>query len=1445
MTTRSERGMRPERTAEIIVSMPAGGGGGRRGSGYLVASGTVLTAAHVVAGADGIRVRFQAGRPGERVVDAELAWSNDAVDVAVLTLPETAAEDVPPVSLGRIDEQDTVLSCTAMGFPRFKLRTDAAGRRFRDAEHMDASCAVLANRREGTLDLRITAPPAEDPDPARDAWEGMSGAAVFSGAHLVGVVSRHHRREGPGRIAAGRVDRWADALSASERARLESLLGHDLMALPTTGPAAALDLVQEAYRAQLTDIAPELLDRRESELADLVSFCGGPEPYLWLQGRPWAGKTALAAWFALRPPRGVVPVWFFITARYAGQSDSDAYTAAVVEQLAAIVGREPAVAGSPAARDGERRLLLREAAERVAEDGGTLLLVVDGLDEDQSRVPGGAGTSIASLLPGRLPPNVRVLVTSRPNPGIPPDVTGGHPLRHCPVVELATSEAARHTEHEAKFDLQQALAGDRLERDVVGLLTAARGTLSIEDLRELTGETGYSLRQKLGSVFGRILRLRGGGIGGSGEADVTLYTTSRGYLFAHETLLVAARDELGPDVDTYWERLRVWAETYERRGWPESTPLYLLQPYGRLVAFLQDAGRATALATDLRRRNRLREATGSDAACLAEIAAARETVRRVTPDDLGALGALAAAEDLVARRNESLHPDIPAGYARLGRVRHALGLARSVFRTGDRARAVLGVARVLAETGDSRTAGLAEEAARLAERAMNEAASGRTGGLPAAQGVWAAQGLRATALVLAGREEEAVRGLREKPRAHDGPGAKAFVGALITTAGVLRDPAAAAGLLRLAEESAELIEFLPDRVRVLAALAETCAACGLPDDATRLYGEVAELAGCRDTSDFENLYAITAEALRDTRPEDAERLARMPAAQPRGVEHVAGHGGGHGAERGGWHGADGKATCGDVCALVAAGRMTEAHRLAEHIGNPGRLRAQRVVWSVVAEGWARRGSATEAWAAREQSRRAGVLDGDIDDTTQRVVESLVRAGADASASASTSTGVGAAEQLVAALVAQEYSAPDGPSWWEAAEVLAVLAGHLAATDPQRALELLHTAEHGPPRTATKVAPTVDQERLAALAGALATAGRPDEAERLVTAISEPSVRAWGLAAVSLAVAATDPGRALRLSEAAVDLSSELDEDWATPSPMATAVQALAWAGAGERVADILRAPAHENAPPGTYDRDRARVEAAGGLWAHDPSGAARLVNDLLGDVLDGVPGGASGVGRDSVLPLVRLLVAVGPHDGELGARVRQVLHSPAVLDPSEDVGTGYRGHDGLHPASREVLLSLLTATTDPTGARRRLDGIRRYAPPRPGGARAVSGSALVHAALGDHESAWTMAARGEDAEQRATAFAHLAAYAALLPGDRVPVPVPLHDPSDVVLLARRLATLLFPPPAGPDLPRARGLLAEALSPEGWQHALPVLAAIDPDAVLRVRDVVFAHLGFDA
>ena len=65
-------GLTAARVAEIIVESATGER--RRGSGYLVAPGRVLTAAHVVASAVSVRVRFEADRPGERVLEAEVRF---------------------------------------------------------------------------------------------------------------------------------------------------------------------------------------------------------------------------------------------------------------------------------------------------------------------------------------------------------------------------------------------------------------------------------------------------------------------------------------------------------------------------------------------------------------------------------------------------------------------------------------------------------------------------------------------------------------------------------------------------------------------------------------------------------------------------------------------------------------------------------------------------------------------------------------------------------------------------------------------------------------------------------------------------------------------------------------------------------------------------------------------------------------------------------------------------------------------------------------------------------------------------------------------------------------------------------------------------------------------------------------------------------------------------
>ena len=70
-------------------------------------------------------------------------------------------------------------------------------------------------------------------------------------------------------------------------------------------------------RQQQLALAKQLLPKKgltgsEREIEELAAFYAGPGPYVWWQGKPRAGKTALAAWFVVNPPRRVQVVSYFI-----------------------------------------------------------------------------------------------------------------------------------------------------------------------------------------------------------------------------------------------------------------------------------------------------------------------------------------------------------------------------------------------------------------------------------------------------------------------------------------------------------------------------------------------------------------------------------------------------------------------------------------------------------------------------------------------------------------------------------------------------------------------------------------------------------------------------------------------------------------------------------------------------------------------------------------------------------------------------------------------------------------------------------------------------------------------------------------------------------------------------------------------------------------------------
>ncbi|MBT2452504.1 trypsin-like peptidase domain-containing protein [Streptomyces sp. ISL-43] len=300
-------GLHIDRAAEIIVTLPDGRS--RRGSGYLVSTGRVLTAAHVIADATVLRVRFDADRPTERTVEAVADWAHPGTDVAVLAIPSpnSAREPLTPSAFGQVGERDVELRCSAIGFPRYKLRHGTDGMLYRDSAHVQATCTVLSNRREGTLDLTVT-PPAMLPEPQSSPWEGMSGAAVFSSGRIIGVIAKHHLTDGPGRLAASRVDRWAQTLSPDECSRLETALGCSLSldALPDVAPPSSpawkiLDRYAEMLRDNtgrgLTDTQGHLeLDRINARqaLGQRLAQTGACQGTLVVLGEPDVGKSALA-----------------------------------------------------------------------------------------------------------------------------------------------------------------------------------------------------------------------------------------------------------------------------------------------------------------------------------------------------------------------------------------------------------------------------------------------------------------------------------------------------------------------------------------------------------------------------------------------------------------------------------------------------------------------------------------------------------------------------------------------------------------------------------------------------------------------------------------------------------------------------------------------------------------------------------------------------------------------------------------------------------------------------------------------------------------------------------------------------------------------------------------------------------------------------------------------
>lgn len=203
---------------------------GRAGSGYQITDRLVLTHGAVV-GRDG---RTDVRPAGTAVwASASVAWRSRAGDTAVLDVEEPSVLMWSPgaVRWGMVAGRRPV-SVMAIGFPPAADRERP--HRARDTAQFVGQL-VPDESTVAPASLRVTAGSG-----GRPAGDGVSGAALFAGAELVGVLAAHAAPSGAERLRAVPVAAFADDPA------FVALVGADdgLALTPVVAPSLGFPILQ-------------------------------------------------------------------------------------------------------------------------------------------------------------------------------------------------------------------------------------------------------------------------------------------------------------------------------------------------------------------------------------------------------------------------------------------------------------------------------------------------------------------------------------------------------------------------------------------------------------------------------------------------------------------------------------------------------------------------------------------------------------------------------------------------------------------------------------------------------------------------------------------------------------------------------------------------------------------------------------------------------------------------------------------------------------------------------------------------------------------------------------------------------------------------------------------------------------------------------------------------
>lgn len=185
---------------------------GSIGSGFIIGDGRVLTAKHVIQPA-----HFEAAAWKVRPVgaadwtDAEVLATADGADIALLHIDPDLIE-LPAWAgtalLGKLSSSEPA-EVRTVGFPRANKDTTEAEVTTRHPEDVRGELRPATGALGANVAIHISGSTPNHPDDTI-LWAGMSGAAVFAGRHIIGVIATEPTSYKPDRLTTATLDQITD-----------------------------------------------------------------------------------------------------------------------------------------------------------------------------------------------------------------------------------------------------------------------------------------------------------------------------------------------------------------------------------------------------------------------------------------------------------------------------------------------------------------------------------------------------------------------------------------------------------------------------------------------------------------------------------------------------------------------------------------------------------------------------------------------------------------------------------------------------------------------------------------------------------------------------------------------------------------------------------------------------------------------------------------------------------------------------------------------------------------------------------------------------------------------------------------------------------------------------------------------------------------------------------